>query len=112
NGCGIAVSSGGTFWVSAEGTGVSLVLDKNGGQVRAPVAIPTNDAASGGHPSGQVFNSTPNFGLPNGSKALFIFAGLDGVVSAWNGAAGNSAIRVVNDPRSLFRDYYCIGWGH
>jgi uncharacterized protein (TIGR03118 family) len=97
NGWGIAFSSGGTAWVSAEGTGLSLVLNKDGGQVRAPVSIPSPGSSSGGHPSGQVFNSTPNFGLPNGSRALFIFAGLDGVISAWNGAAGNSAIEVIDD---------------
>jgi uncharacterized protein (TIGR03118 family) len=104
NGWGIAFSSGGTAWVSAEGTGVSLVVNKDGGQVRTPVAIPSPapGSTSGGHPSGQVFNGTPNFGLANGSKALFIFAGLDGVISAWNGAAGNSALAVINSPGSVF----------
>lgn len=97
NGWGIAISPGGTFWVSSEGKGVSLVYNKDGGEVRAAVSIPSPGSASGGHPSGQVFNPTPDFVLSNGTKAFFIFAGLDGVISAWNPAAGSSAIKVIDD---------------
>jgi len=49
----------------------------------------------GGAPTGQVFNDTPAFTVPGTSaKALFIFAGEDGVLSAWNGAAGTTAVPV------------------
>jgi uncharacterized protein (TIGR03118 family) len=95
NGWGIAFSPGGIVWISSEGQGVSLVVNKDGGQVLAPVAIPSPGASTGGHPSGQVFNSGIGFRLPNGNPARFIFAGLDGVISAWNG--GSAAIEVIDD---------------
>ena len=76
NGWGMSFSPGGIVWVSVEGSGLSEVLD-NLGNVKLPaVTIPTvGDAATGGHPSGQVFNGTSGFKLPNGNPARFIFAG-------------------------------------
>ena len=99
NGWGIAFSGGGTAWVSAEGTGLSEVWDKLGTELRPAVAIPTvGDAMSGGHPSGQVFNSSSDFKLSNGNPARFIFAGLDGIISGWNGAP--SAETAIDDSPS------------
>lgn len=99
NGWGIAFSGTGIAWVSSEGTGVSEVWDKMGTEIRPAVAIPSpGDAAMGGHPSGQVFNGTPDFKLANGNPARFIFAGLDGVISGWNGA--NSAEVAIDDSKS------------
>jgi uncharacterized protein (TIGR03118 family) len=101
NGWGIAVSPNGIFWVSTEGTGHSLVVSNNGTQIIPPVAIPsTTSLTGGGHPSGQVFNSTADFKLSNGTKAFFIFAGLDGTISGWNG--GSVAERVVNDAGEVY----------
>jgi uncharacterized protein (TIGR03118 family) len=102
NGWGIAISPNGFFWVSSEGAGTSVIYDKDGGEVRPPVSIPSPTSASGGHPAGQVFNATNDFVLSNGTKAFFIFAGLDGVISAWNPAAGNSAIPVINEPGDVY----------
>jgi len=97
NGWGISFASNanGTTWISSEGQGVSLVVNKEGGQAIAPVAIPSPSASTGGHPSGQVFNGGTGFRLPNGTPARFIFAGLDGVISGWNG--GSAAIKKVDD---------------
>jgi uncharacterized protein (TIGR03118 family) len=96
NAWGIAFSSGGTAWVSAEAKGVSVVYNREGViQGISPVAIPSPTATTGGHPTGQVFNPTTDFKLPNGNKAAFIFAGDDGVISGWNG--GSAAIRMIND---------------
>jgi uncharacterized protein (TIGR03118 family) len=96
NGWGISFSSGGTAWVSAEGRGVSAIYNREGViQGISPVAIPSPTATTGGHPTGQVFNTTADFKLTNGNKAVFIFAGADGVISGWNG--GTAAIRMVND---------------
>jgi uncharacterized protein (TIGR03118 family) len=39
-----------------------------------------------------VFNTTAGFNLPTGGRALFLFDGEDGIVSAWNGAQGTTAI--------------------
>jgi len=95
NAWGIAFSSGGTIWVSAEGTGVSTVYNKDGGQVLAAVTIPSAGGTTGGHPTGQVFNSSRGFRLTNGNPARFIFAGADGVISGWNGGA--AAIKKIDD---------------
>jgi len=89
NGWGISFAPSGPAWVSSEGAGVSEIYNAAGGILRAPVTIPTNGASTGGSPTGQVFNGTTGFLLSNGNPARFIFAGNDGVISAWNG--GNAA---------------------
>lgn len=96
NAWGIAFSPGGIAWISAEGSGKSVVVNKDGAQVLAPVSIPSPVAATGGHPTGIVFSgSSTNFRLPNGNPARFIFAGADGVISAWN--SGSAAIKKVDN---------------
>ena len=39
-----------------------------------------------------MFNGSADFVLSNGAAARFLFVNLDGVLSGWNGAAGNDAI--------------------
>lgn len=96
NGWGISFPASGPAWVSTEGTGKSLVLNGDGTPVAiSPVRIPGAGAATVGHPTGQVFNSTTDFKLPNGNPARFIFAGADGVIAGWNG--GSTAIKKVDD---------------
>jgi uncharacterized protein (TIGR03118 family) len=94
NGWGIAFSGTGTAWISSPGDHTSVVYNSTGAQVLAPVSIPTHGAATGGAPSGQIFNGSTGFKLPNGNAARFIFAGLDGVISGWNG--GTAAIAKVD----------------
>lgn len=100
NGWGLAFGGTGIAWISLEGSGLSAVLDKDGNEaIPGGVTIPTvGDPTGGGHPSGQVFNSTPDFKLPNGNKAFFIFAGLDGIISGWNG--GPAAVTAIDDSKS------------
>jgi uncharacterized protein (TIGR03118 family) len=94
NGWGMAFGPTGNAWVSAEGTGVSVIYDKTGAEMLAPVSIPSPTAATGGTPTGQVYNGSADFLLPNGNPAKFIFAGTDGVISGWN--TGSAAIRMVD----------------
>jgi uncharacterized protein (TIGR03118 family) len=94
NGWGIAFGPTGNAWISAEGTGVSVIYDKTGAQMLAPVSIPSPTAASGGAPTGQVYNGTADFALTNGNPAKFIFVGSDGVISGWN--TGSTAERKVD----------------
>src|SRR6185436_11772871 len=97
NGWGISFPASGPAWVSAEGTGKSLVLGGDGTPAGiSPVSIPGAGTSTVGHPTGQVFNPTADFKLPNGNAARFIFAGADGAISGWNG--GSSAVRMINDP--------------
>ena len=88
---GIAFSSGGTMWVSDNGTSVSTLYDGTGAKLSLVVGIPQADGSPGGKPTGQVFNSTTDFLINGGNKALFIFAGEDGTISAWNQASGTNA---------------------
>ena len=96
NGWGISFPASGPAWVSAEGSGKSLVLNGDGTPVAiSPVSIPGTGTSTVGHPTGQVFNGTTDFKLPNGNPARFIFAGADGVITGWNG--GSTAIKKVDD---------------
>lgn len=85
NAWGIALNpNGGAFWVSDNNTNVTTLYagDVNGSQfhkVGLTVAMPNN-----GSPTGQVFNTTNDFLLSDGSKALFIFADESGQIDAWN----------------------------
>jgi uncharacterized protein (TIGR03118 family) len=88
---GIAFSSGGTLWVSDNGTSVSTLYDGTGAKLSLVVGIPQADGSPGGKPTGQVFNPTTDFLINGGNKALFIFAGEDGTISAWNQASGTNA---------------------
>lgn len=94
NGWGIAFSPGGVAWVNATNTGLSFLYNSVGVPPRGPVAIPSPVAATGGLPTGIVFNGSSDFKLPNGNPARFIFVGVDGVVSGWN--TGNFAIRMLD----------------
>jgi uncharacterized protein (TIGR03118 family) len=94
NAWGITFTGNGIAWVNAQATGLSEIFDKEGLQLRPPVAIPSPTMNTGGHPTGIVFNGGADFVLSNGQPARFIFVGDDGVLSAWNNAAGNFAIRI------------------
>ena len=83
------------FWVSDQGTQVATLY--NGAGQPYPVGSPrvVNIPPSGtSGPTGQVFNNTTGFIIPtasggNGLAASFIFANLNGTISAWN--AGTEA---------------------
>lgn len=88
---GVAFSPTGPFWVANQGTGTSTLYDGSGQPfpVGNPlvVDIPQSSTPPTG-PTGQVFNGTNDFVITkNGDTApsAFIFANLDGSISAWNG---------------------------
>src|SRR4051794_24561579 len=75
NAWGIAVSPTGILWISANHTGLSTIYDINGATVRPPVVIPAASKTGMGAPTGQVFNTTPDFVNPaTGAISRFIFA--------------------------------------
>jgi uncharacterized protein (TIGR03118 family) len=99
NAWGLSFSSGGIAWISSNGGHVSTVYDKDGNMLaaRPEVAIPSATATTGGMPTGTVVNgdtSSADFHLSNGTPGRFFFVGLDGVLSGWNPAAGNFALRI------------------
>ena len=75
------------WWVSDNGTNKSTLYNAAGVKQGLIVAV-------AGGPTGTVFNTTAGFILPTGGKALFLFDGEDGIVRAWNGAQGTTAIIV------------------
>lgn len=98
NAWGLSWSGNGIAWVSSTGGGVSGVYDREGATVRPPVTIPSPGGATGGLPTGQAFNGGTGFIVPaNGQAARFIFVGVDGILSAWNGGLGNAASLIKNN---------------
>ena len=83
------------FWVSNQGTNTStlyavtdtLNVTKNA----LTVAIPTTASGPQG-PTGQVANTGTSFVLADSNPARFIFANLNGTISAWNPSAGTTAV--------------------
>jgi uncharacterized protein (TIGR03118 family) len=76
------------FWVSNQATNTSTLYSATSAtsvtKVALTVAIPTTASGPQG-PTGQVSNSSSSsFMLSDGSPALFIFANLNGQISAWN----------------------------
>ncbi len=89
---GVSHSSTSPFWVSDQGTSLATLYSVTGAGVSKlglEVAIPKTASGPQG-PTGQVFNNTSSFPV-NGTPASFIFANLNGTVSAWNGSAGTMA---------------------
>ena len=94
---GVAVNaSTGFLWVANNHTGTSTVYQPGGTIVSLVVTIPSPTAATGGAPTGIVFNTTTDFVIPSFGAATFLFAGEDGVISAWNTATGTAAKVVIN----------------
>jgi uncharacterized protein (TIGR03118 family) len=89
NAWGLTASGTSPWWVSDNGTDLSTLYRGDG----TPQALVVH--VDGG-PTGTVFNPTTGFVLPTGGKALFLFDSEDGIVRAWNGAQGTTAI-VVKD---------------
>jgi uncharacterized protein (TIGR03118 family) len=85
---GVSFSGTSPFWVSDQGTSVStLYAVTPTGVSKVPLTVNIPKTASGPQgPTGQVHNDTPSF-LVGGKPAAFIFANLNGTISAWNGGA-------------------------
>jgi uncharacterized protein (TIGR03118 family) len=80
------------FWVSDQKTNLATlytVTNTGVSKFILQVTIPTTANGPQG-PTGQVSNSTAGF-MVSGSPAEFIFANLNGTISAWNASAGTAA---------------------
>jgi uncharacterized protein (TIGR03118 family) len=97
NAWGLAWAPSGIAWVNSLGGHVSELYTGEGAIVRAPVNIPSPADTIGGLPTGIVFSGGAGFTLANNQAPNFLFVGVDGVVSGWNGAAGNNALRIANN---------------
>jgi uncharacterized protein (TIGR03118 family) len=99
---GVSHFDGSPIWVSNQATQTSTLYSISGGGIDASkvpltVSIPT---VFGG-PTGQVANSSSNFAI-SGGPALFMFANLDGTISAWNMSHGTAAVVEVTTSGALY----------
>ena len=92
---GMSFSNTSPFWVSDNGTGLSTLYNGNGVKQGLVVTIPLPTGGPSA-PTGQVFNNAAAFQLSNGSNATFMFATEQGTIAGWNGAAGTTALTVVD----------------
>jgi uncharacterized protein (TIGR03118 family) len=106
---GVSESATSPFWISDQGTNDSTLVTVNSAGVSIPnLTVPTPQTASGPQgPTGQVSNSTTGFDVgTTGKPAAFIFANLNGTISAWNpslGAAGTvPAVTEVTTPGASY----------
>jgi uncharacterized protein (TIGR03118 family) len=96
NAWGMSHGANTPLWVSDNGADVTTLYTAGpGGAGIAPTSLVVS--IPGGAPTGQTFNDTTGFVVPGtGLPALFIFAGEDGDLSAWNRSASpmTSAVHV------------------
>ncbi|HJS55442.1 MAG TPA: TIGR03118 family protein [Chitinophagaceae bacterium] len=90
----VVFSPEGSLFVSAGGMGMSNIYNYDGKTIASAITIPGPDGKTPGRPTGQVFNPTSDFKLPNGNPAQFIFATADGTISGWN--SGSSAVTMID----------------
>ena len=90
---GVSFGATSPFWVSNQGTNTATLYDGAGNIIPLVVSTPPLGGPPQG-PTGQVFNGTSSFVLPNGNPALFLFSTLDGQIMGWNGNAGTTAVNV------------------
>ncbi len=87
---GMAFSATSPFWMSDQGSNTSTLYRVTNGvvsKVALTVSIPTTSTGPQG-PTGQVSNNAgAGTFTVNGTAASFIFADLNGTISAWNGGA-------------------------
>jgi len=99
NGWGLAYGTGGPFWVSDQGSGWSTLYTAQGVKESLVVLIPSASGAGPGQPTGIVANASSDFQV-EGSNSFFVFATLDGTISAWGPQANrNDAIIMVNNSK-------------
>jgi uncharacterized protein (TIGR03118 family) len=95
---GVSESATSPFWISDQGTGLSTLYTVNGTTVVSESALSVATAS----PTGQVNNATTGFVVNGTTKpASFIFANLNGTITAWNSSLGTApgtpaAVEVTN----------------
>ena len=116
NAWGIAHSPMGPWWVSNNHSGTSTVYDGNGNPFPTPVPLvvtvpppPGSPPGAMGAPTGMVFNGSTDFQIDDGTTsapAIFIWAGEDGIISAWRQNLATDPLTAVveaNDPNAIYK---------
>jgi uncharacterized protein (TIGR03118 family) len=95
---GMAFAPTSPFWISNQASDTATLYDGAGNTIPLVVGIPPVGFPTG--PTGQVFNGSSSFNLPNGSPAHFLFDTLDGRILGWNG--GTTAVTVATIPGAVY----------
>jgi len=77
---------GGPFWVSNQASATSTLYDGEGNRFPPATPLVVTVPGAGGPasgPTGQVFAGGTGLTVPGGAPAAFLFANLDGSISAW-----------------------------
>ncbi len=100
---GVSFSPTSPFWISNQASGTSTLYDGAGIKQGLTVTIPAGTPPSTG-PTGQVFNGTSGFVLPDGKPGLFIFDTLNGTINGWNpgDTPFNAAVTQVSTPGAVY----------
>jgi len=112
---GLVPNPNGVWWISDEATGKSTLYDGDGNTLPLVVDVPAPNFLGSGEPTGIAFNSTQSFVMidgPNSAPALFLFAGIDGVISGWAPTlpppAPSTAAHVVIDSSGQGAGYFGV----
>jgi uncharacterized protein (TIGR03118 family) len=113
NGWGMEFYGDDGFIVADAGAGVATFYSRSGRTLRVPLAVPAAPSlppGTPGSPAGLVANHSHQFMVSKNGKsqpALYIFATLDGTISAWNpGVDANPVVVVDNSTASPFPASY------
>ena len=102
NAWGIARGPTSFWWVANNGTDSSTLYNGEGDKQGLEVSV-------NGAPTGIVFNTSSQFQIQQGNKALFIFVSESGSFLAWNGATGTSTIEDPVDPGHAYKGLAILG---
>ena len=106
---GIDRSPTGPWWVNANGTGLSIVLDAAGNPAPAGnpivVTIPPPPGSATSAPTGIAANGTMDFLIEPAVQAIFLFVTEDGSIAGWNPTISRSAavIKVPPPPGAVYK---------
>src|SRR5579872_4178144 len=94
---GLTNLPGGPWWIANNNSGTTEIFTGTGTKLGSTIAIPASSSTNGPAPTGAVGNTSSQFMLKDGSKALFIFDGEDGTIAGWNTGDGTAAEQPVNN---------------
>lgn len=99
---GISRSSGGPWWISDNGTGLSTLYTGTGSAIPLVVTVPTGNPSMSktGSPTGTIFNGGTGFQIAPNAAAIFLFATEDGTISGWNPGVNKTSAVIVNNTNS------------
>ena len=86
---GVAVGPTGAFWISSTGSNSTMIYDRTGLSLLAPISV-------GGEPTGVVYNSSADFVIPSTTLvSKYIYVGEEGTIRSWS--TGATSVEIANN---------------